>query len=260
MYKQQNVSVVIPALNEAPSIHQVISDLLSLVDEAGLPIIDDVVVCDNGSTDDTAKIAKNAGARVVFEPKPGYGRACIIAISALQQTDIVLFVDADHAFYAHQALPLLDAIVRGSDLAIGSRVLGKMELGALTIPQQFGNRLASMLIMLIWRRHITDLGPFRAICFNALKKIKMQDETFGWTIEMQIKAIQQNMITAEIPVDTRCRIGVSKISGTFKGSLGAGIGILGMIAKMWWHQKTANCLANPSVLVKQSIPLKQESK
>jgi glycosyltransferase involved in cell wall biosynthesis len=260
MYKQQNVSVVIPALNEAPSIHQVVCDLLSLEDETGLAIIDEVVVCDNGSTDDTAKIAKSAGARVVFEPTPGYGRACINAISALQQTGIVLFVDADHAFYAHQAVPLLDAIVQGSDLAIGSRVLGKMELGALTVPQQFGNRLAGMLVKLIWHRQITDLGPFRAIRYNALKQMKMQDKTFGWTIEMQIKAIQLNMITAEIPVDTRCRIGVSKISGTLKGSLGAGIGILGMIAKMWWHQKATNCLANPNILVKQSSPLKQEAK
>ncbi len=236
MFKQQRVSVVIPALNEAPSIRQVVSGLFALKDATGLPVIDEVVVCDNGSTDDTANIAMSTGARIVFEPKPGYGRACLKAISALDRPDIVLFIDADHAFCAQQAIALLKAIDRGCDLAIGSRVLGKMELGALTRPQQFGNRLAGMLIKLIWQRRITDLGPFRAIRFEALQKMHMRDETFGWTIEMQIKAIQLRMVTTEIPVDTRRRIGVSKISGTLKGSVGAGIGILGMIAKMWRQQ------------------------
>lgn len=237
MYKQQRVSVVIPALNEELSIYQVISGLYGLKDRDGNNIIDEVVVCDNGSTDMTTAKAEYAGARVVYEPIPGYGRACLKAIAAVRQTDIVLFIDADHAFYAHQAVSLLDGITQGADLAIGSRTLGNMQTGSLTTPQKLGNQLATGLIKLIWSQHVTDLGPYRAIKSKALADINMQDETFGWTIEMQIKAIQHNLLTIEVPVDTRCRIGTSKISGTIKGSVGAGIGILSTIAKHWLRQK-----------------------
>ncbi len=236
MYKQQRVSVVIPALNEAQSIVKVIEGLWQLSFQK-LRIIDEIVVCDNGSTDGTAQLARIAGATVVHEPSRGYGRACLKALNAIKNTDIILFIDADHAFYAQQALPLIDAIVDGVDLAIGSRVLGKMEEGALSGPQKFGNQLASFLIRLIWQHKVSDLGPFRAINAASLLKLQMQDKTFGWTIEMQIKAIQNNMLISETPVDTRRRIGVSKISGTVKGTLGAGIGILGMIAKLWWQQR-----------------------
>ncbi|MEH6344112.1 MAG: glycosyltransferase family 2 protein [Bermanella sp.] len=236
MYKQQRVSVVIPALNEAQSIVKVIEGLWQLSFQK-LRIIDEIVVCDNGSTDGTAQLARIAGATVVHESSCGYGRACLKALNAIKNTDIILFIDADHAFYAQQALPLIDAIVEGTDLAIGSRVLGKMEEGALSGPQKFGNQLASFLIHLIWQHKVSDLGPFRAINAASLLKLQMQDKTFGWTIEMQIKAIQNNMLISETPVDTRRRIGVSKISGTVKGTLGAGIGILGMIAKLWWQQR-----------------------
>ena len=142
MYHKKRITVVIPALNEAPSIRQVIDGLWSLKDHQQLNIIDEILVCDNGSSDDTAMLAKQSGARVVFEPQPGYGRACLKALAAIKHTDIILFMDADHAFYAQQALPLIRAITEGTDLAIGSRTLGKMEAGALTTPQQMGNWLA----------------------------------------------------------------------------------------------------------------------
>ncbi|GAA3929845.1 glycosyltransferase family 2 protein [Litoribacillus peritrichatus] len=237
MYKQQRVCVVIPALNEELSIHQVIQGLLNLKGGSNQTIIDEVVVCDNGSTDSTARVAKHAGASVVYEPTPGYGRACLKAINALTEPDIILFIDADHAFLAHQAMPLISAIARGYDLAIGSRTLGRMEKGALTLPQRLGNQLASAFIYGLWHHEVTDLGPYRAINASSLDKLNMQDQTFGWTIEMQIKAIQHNLQITEIPVDTRRRIGVSKISGTIKGSIKAGMGILGMIAKLWWQEQ-----------------------
>jgi len=236
MYKQQRVSVVIPALNEAQSIVKVIEGLWQISFQ-NLRVIDEIVVCDNGSTDGTAQLAINAGATVVYESDRGYGRACLKALGVINNTDIILFIDADHAFYAQQALPMIDAIAAGTDLAIGSRVLGKMEAGALSGPQKLGNQLASFLIRLIWQHRVSDLGPFRAVNAISLWKLQMQDKTFGWTIEMQIKAIQNNMLISEVPVDTRRRIGVSKISGTVKGTLGAGIGILGMIAKLWWQRR-----------------------
>jgi len=234
MYKNKRVSVVIPALNEALSITYVIEDLLALRNEARNQLIDEIVICDNGSTDNTNKIARALGTTVVSEQTPGYGRACLKAIDKMSASDIVLFIDADHAFYAHQAIPLIESIHQGADLAIGSRTLGTMKRGALSQTQIFGNKLASNLIKLIWQHAVSDLGPFRAISNRALKKLDMQDKTFGWTIEMQIKAIQTSMTIVELPVDTRCRIGKSKISGTIKGSIGAGIGILSMIAKLWW--------------------------
>jgi hypothetical protein len=131
---------------------------------------------------------------------------------------------------------LIKAIAQGFDLAIGSRTLGNIEPGSLTLPQLFGNKLASRLIHLIWQFTVSDLGPYRAISRTALAELNMEDKTFGWTIEMQIKAIQKKFKIVELAVDTRRRIGKSKISGTIKGSIGAGKGILGMIAKLWWQE------------------------
>lgn len=238
MYNSQYVSVIIPALDEEEAIAKVVSSLTALANADGSAICDQIIVCDNGSQDLTSERARAAGAQVVQQSIPGYGIACLTAMEQLApQCDIVLFVDGDDSCYAEQCLPLLAATSNGSDLAIGSRVLGHIEKHALTPVQRFGNALASFLIRCIWKHQVTDLGPFRAIRKRSLEQIKMADTTFGWTIEMQIKCIQAGLITSEHPVDSKQRIGVSKISGTVKGSINAGIGILGMIAKLWWRQR-----------------------
>ncbi|GJM04390.1 MAG: glycosyl hydrolase [marine bacterium B5-7] len=236
MYQNNRVAAIIPAKDEAQSIKSVIDGLLTLKDTKGVRIIDDIVVCDNGSIDKTAEISQAAGARVVNQSQPGYGIACLTALAETKNADILLFIDGDNAFRAHQALPLIDSIAKGKDLAIGSRKQGSAERHALTIPQQFGNWLASRLIHIIWGEAVTDLGPFRAASQESLQRMSMEDETYGWTIEMQIKAIQLGMTIEEHPVDTYRRLGRSKISGTIKGTIGAGIGILSMIALLRWRQ------------------------
>lgn len=235
MYKGHKVSVVIPALNEEEAIDIVVGNLKKLSFENEL-VIDDVVVCDNGSTDSTANVARSKGAIVVEQNTPGYGIACLTAIAALPSCDIVLFVDGDDSCFIAQAIPLLNGIVEGDDLAIGTRTLGTIETGALTKPQLFGNWLSSHLITLFWKQKITDLGPFRAMRFSSLDAINMEDKTFGWTVEMQVKAIIHGMQVSEYPVDSKVRIGESKISGTVMGSIKAGIGILSMIAKLFFNQ------------------------
>ena len=233
MYEGLTVGAVIPARDEADNIGGVVSGLLKLRTEAGHGVIDDLVVCDNGSTDATAERARAAGARVVVEPTPGYGIACLTAIATLHPVDVVLFVDGDQSFDVRQSLDLLRAIARGADMVVGSRVLGRMEPGALSIPQVAGNRVASVLIRLLWGRTITDLGPFRAIRADALRRLDMCDTAYGWTVEMQIKAIQQNLRLVETPVDTlRRRFGRSKVGGTVKGVVGASVGILAMIVRL----------------------------
>ncbi|MCZ0941645.1 MAG: glycosyltransferase family 2 protein [Gammaproteobacteria bacterium] len=237
MYEGLTVGAAIPALNEAQSVGLVVRDLLALRNEDQSPAIDEVVVCDNGSSDATAERAVEAGARVVHEARHGYGRACLAAIRALAPSDIVLFTDADHAFHAAQAVSLLHVISTGADLAIGSRTLGEQDRGALTRSQRAGNWVATTLIRLLWGQRVTDLGPYRAIRGTALADLDMRDTAFGWTVEMQVKAVQQGLITVEVPVDTRQRIGQSKISGTLRGAVSAGCGILGMIAKLRWQQQ-----------------------
>ena len=233
MYKDLSVGAVIPACNEEDNIGPVVGALLDLRTDAGSRVIDDVVVCDNGSTDATAARAQAAGARVVVEETPGYGRACLTAIAALHQVDVVLFIDGDQSFEVRQALDLLAVIADGADLAIGSRPLGRMEPGALSMPQIVGNRVAGLLIRLLWGRVVTDLGPFRAIRTDALRRLNMRDVAYGWTVEMQVKAIQLNMRLVETPVNTlRRRFGISKVGGTLRGVVGASIGILGTIAKL----------------------------
>lgn len=236
MFGKLTVSVVIPALDEEASVGKVVADLFALSDASGRQIVDHIVVCDNGSTDQTATRARAAGAEVVFEPAPGYGRACQAAIRALPESDVVLFVDADDSCVAEQGVRLLEGIAGGADLAIGSRALGRREPGALTVPQRFGNWLAARLIRLFWRETVTDLGPFRAIRHDALRRIDMQDETFGWTVEMQVKAIQNGLVIEEFPVDSRVRTGTSKISGTVRGTAGAARGILGTIFRLRLQQ------------------------
>ncbi|RYV04061.1 glycosyltransferase family 2 protein [Shewanella sp. OPT22] len=235
MYKGHKVAVVIPALNEENAIGVVVSALNALQFD-NQKVIDDIVVCDNGSTDNTSSAAQAAGATTVRQNKPGYGIACLTAIDNLPECDIVLFVDGDDSCFAQQAIPMLEGIVEGDDLAIGSRTMGKIEKGALTQTQMFGNWLSSHLITLFWGQKITDLGPFRAMRYSSLKFIGMQDKTFGWTVEMQVKAIIHGMQVSEYSVDSKVRIGESKISGTLKGSVQAGIGILSMIGKLYLTQ------------------------
>ena len=232
------VAVIIPARNEEKSIGLVVKELLDLQNEQEKRLIDDIIVCDNGSIDLTAQCAKEAGARVVFQKKAGYGIACLTALAALEPMDIILFTDGDHSFKSAQSIRLLKAIADGAELVIGSRVLGQIESGALTFPQIMGNRLASFLIKVLWKQKVTDLGPYRAIRSDALKRLEMRDMTYGWTVEMQVKAVQRGLQIVEVPVDTeRRRFGKSKVGGTIKGTIGAGIGILSMIAKLRWQQK-----------------------
>lgn len=227
------IGVVIPARDEEKNIAPVVEGLLALCNAEGHQLVDDIVVCDNDSTDATAQRAREAGARVISQRKPGYGIACLTAIAALKPVDVVLFIDADQAFDVEDATLLLQAIERGADLVIGSRILGHMEPGALSLPQIVGNRVAGILIRLLWRQRVTDLGPFRAISSEALDNLKMSDETFGWTVEMQIKALQSNMTVVEVPVTTlKRRYGKSKIGGTIRGVVLASIGILGTILKL----------------------------
>lgn len=241
MYNGLSVGAVIPACNEEDNIGAVIGALLDLRTDAESRVIDDVVVCDNGSTDATASRARAAGARVIVEKTPGYGMACLTAVAVLHPVDVVLFVDGDQSFEVPQALDLLRAIAGGADLAIGSRAQGRMEPGAMSMPQIAGNRMASLLIRLLWGRVVTDLGPFRAIRANALKQLDMRDTTYGWTVEMQVKAIQLNLRIVETPVNTlRRRFGISKVGGTLRGILGAGIGILGMIARLRCRRVESN--------------------
>ena len=239
MYKELKVVAIIPALDEEEAIGKVVDSLNQLTlrrEDQDRKIIDHIIVCDNGSTDNTADVAESFGATIVKEARRGYGQACLTAIEALPECDVVLFVDGDNSCNITDALAMLDGIEQGLDVAIGSRVLGNMQRGALTIPQRFGNWLAAQLIHWFWEYKITDLGPFRAIRTQALKGIGMQDKAFGWTVEMQIKAIQYGYAMSEFPADSKVRIGQSKISGTIKGTVGAGKGILGTIFKLRWQQ------------------------
>ena len=233
MYEGLSIGAVIPAHDEEENIGAVVSALLALLGPEGRPVIDEVIVCDNASSDATAERAHAAGGGVVDQPRPGYGIACLTAIAALPAVDVVLFVDGDQAFDVRQSLDLLAAIVAGAELAIGSRVLGTVEPGAMSLPQVLGNRVAGVLIRLLWGVRITDLGPFRAIRAEALRRLDMQDTAYGWTVEMQVKAIQHGMRIAECPVDTRRRrFGKSKVGGTFRGVVGASAGILSTILRL----------------------------
>lgn len=193
-----------------------------------------MVVCDNGSKDCTADLADAAGARVVREEIRGYGAACLAGLRALRKKpDIVLFVDADQSAVPEQTFRLLGEIIAGADLVIGARALGIMEPGAMTWLQRIGNRFFTWLIRRLWKVSVSDLGPYRAIRYPALQRLAMADQSYGWTVEMQIKAIQQGLTIIEVPVDTLKRIGHSKVSGTVRGVIGAAVGIFGKIVSLW---------------------------
>ena len=230
---QPRVSVIIPAHNEAGAIALVLAEI-----PAGL--VQEVIVVDNNSTDDTGKIARAGGATVLREPRPGYGYACLAGMAYAfgkaqsEQPDIVVFVDGDHSDFPEQMPELLAPLLRGeADMVIGSRALGEREKGSLLPQQRFGNWLASRLLRLRYGGNVTDLGPFRAILAPALLALQMEDKTYGWTVEMQVKAARQDLRTVEVPVRYRKRIGTSKVSGTVRGTIGAGYKILWTIFKYW---------------------------
>lgn len=227
---EQKIVVIIPAFNEENAVGKVIQDI-----PKGL--IDEVIVVNNNSTDSTSEKAKMAGATVLFEAQKGYGRACLKGMGYLKnqrkaKTDIVVFIDADYSDYPEEMVQLVQPILSGkAQLVIGSRALGKREKGSMTIPQLFGNWLATNLMQLIYGAKFTDLGPFRAIDYKALISLDMQDKTYGWTVEMQLKAAKLKINYCEIPVNYRKRIGFSKISGTVKGTFMAGYKIITTLFK-----------------------------
>jgi len=219
MRKGSTIAVIIPAYNEEPSIGKVVTAIPRWVD--------DIIVANNGSTDGTAEVARSRGARVVFEPERGYGAACLAAMATLDEPDIVVFLDGDFSDYPEEMHLLIDPIAQGeTDIVIGSRIMGKRESGALTPQARFGNWLSCILIRWLWHTTYTDLGPFRAVRHKILKALAMQDRNYGWTVELQIKAARDNIRIREVPVSYRRRIGKSKVSGTVKGVIGAGVKIL----------------------------------
>lgn len=222
-------AIIIPALNEEQSVSGVVMGLSN----AGIAGLHSIIVVDNGSTDDTAAIARAAGAQVVSEPERGYGAACLAGIAALtDDIDIILFADVDASDVPQDAVRLVAEVAKGNaEMAIGSRMLGNIEPGAMTWPQRFGNWLAPSLIRMIWGVRFTDLGPLRAIRRDALQRLNMEDRNFGWTIEMQVRAAKLGLISIELPAGYRKRIGVSKISGTVSGVIGAGTKILFIIVR-----------------------------
>lgn len=224
MREDVKVAVIIPAFNEERAIAKVIPAVPEWVD--------DLIVVDNGSTDGTAERARSSGARVLFEPRRGYGSACLTGIASLEDPDIVVFLDGDFSDYPDEMHRLVDPIVQGrADMVIGSRVLGRHERGALTPQARFGNWLACLLMRMFWGVQYTDLGPFRAIAHRSLRALDMRDPSYGWTVEMQIKAAIRGLRSLEVPVSYRKRIGKSKVSGTLKGVISAGIKILYTIFK-----------------------------
>ncbi len=223
------VDVVIPAYNEEDSIALVLADIPQ-------QLVREVVVCDNASSDDTARVARWAGATVVEETRKGYGSACLKALSYIEAKeivpDIIVFLDADYSDYPQQMHMLIDQMAkRHLDLVIGSRALGERERGSMMPQQIFGNWLATFLIRLLYGYRFSDLGPFRAIRYESLKAINMQDRDFGWTVEMQVKAAQAGLKCGEVAVNYRKRIGTSKVSGTIKGTIMAGYKIIWTIMK-----------------------------
>jgi len=228
------IKVIIPAFNEEKSIVKVIAEIPDFVEE--------VVVVNNNSTDQTAQVAANAGATVLKEKSKGYGYACLKGIDYLSQEqnkpDILVFLDGDYSDYPQELTKVIQPILEDkADFVVGARVKVLRERGSLTPQQVFGNWLACFLMKLLYRSNFTDLGPFRAIRWETLEKLKMRDKTYGWTVEMQLKVLRQKITYQEVSVSYKKRIGVSKVSGTVKGTIFAGMKIIGWIFKHYLSKK-----------------------
>lgn len=230
--KKPVVDVIIPAYNEEQSIGLVLESIPK-------EWVREVLVCNNASTDNTAEVARNGGAIVLDQPQKGYGSACLKGIEYItakaknEQPDIVVFIDGDFSDHPEELPNLIQPIVeQDMDMVIGSRALGSMESGAMMPQQIFGNWLATNLIRLFYNYHFTDLGPFRALKWSSLVALEMEDPDFGWTVEMQVKAAKMKLNCVEVPVKYRRRVGVSKVSGTIRGTILAGHKILWTIFKL----------------------------
>lgn len=222
------ITVIIPAYNEADSITNVINDIPKIVNE--------IIVVNNNSTDKTEENAIKAGATVLTEKKRGYGNACLKGVEYIanqpEKPNIIVFLDGDYSDYPEELTKIVAPIIeKNIDFVIGARVKSLREVGSMTMPQIFGNWLATFLMKLFFGATFTDLGPFRAIKYDKLLALHMIDKTYGWTVEMQLKALKQKLTYIEVPVNYRNRIGISKVSGTIKGSIFAGAKILSWIFK-----------------------------
>ncbi len=222
------VNVIIPAYNEESSIGLVINDIPAIVDE--------IIVANNNSSDNTAKVARDSGATVVNEDQRGYGFACLKGLEHIEakdsHPDIVVFLDGDYSDYPEKLIDIIRPITEDNiDFVVGARTKKLREKGSMTGPQVFGNWLATFLMKIMFRSRFTDLGPFRAIKYEKLLELEMVDKTYGWTVEMQLKALKKKYSYVEVPVPYRNRIGTSKVSGTVKGAIFAGVKILGWIFK-----------------------------
>lgn len=228
------IKVIIPAFNEEKSIAKVIAEIPDLVEE--------IVVVNNNSTDQTVQVSTKAGATVITEKSKGYGYACLKGIDYLSQEDktpeILVFLDGDFSDFPQELTKVIQPILDNkADFVVGARVKELRESGSLTPQQVFGNCLACFLMKILYQSSFTDLGPFRAIRWDTLKNLKMSDKTYGWTIEMQLKVLRQEISYQEVPVSYKKRIGVSKVSGTVKGTIFAGVKIIGWIFKHYLSKK-----------------------
>ncbi len=222
------IKVIIPAFNEESSIAKVIEEIPDIVDE--------IIVVNNNSTDTTAEVAKKAGATVLSEEKKGYGYACLKGLQYITsqpiKPNIVVFLDGDYSDHPQELINIIKPVLEQKmDLVIGARAKELRENGSMTPQQLFGNWLATSLMKLLFNANFTDLGPFRAIKYEKLLALQMEDKTYGWTVEMQLKALKYKLSYCEVPVHYKKRIGTSKISGTIKGTIMAGVKIIGWILK-----------------------------
>jgi glycosyltransferase involved in cell wall biosynthesis len=227
------VSVIIPTRNEASALTHVLADL-------PIGLVQEVLVVDSNSTDGTPQIAARMGARVIAEPRRGYGQACLTGIAHTSSPDIIVFLDGDYSDRPAELPRLVAPIAEGrADITIGSRLAGPRARKAMPWHQAFGNRLAAFLINILFRRHITDLGPFRAARADVLRQLALEETTYGWAVEMILKGILQGFRVVEVPVSYHPRIGESKISGTVRGTVGAAWFIFSRILRYYLRRRRA---------------------